>query len=1067
MIGLNEPPTDSWVKALSSKLEASDSSAPGTSPLPSSDSRNSYDLLESEAPVLVRRVFISSTFRDFHSERDLLQKKVAPRLRLACAAHGEQLDLVDLRWGVDTSSMSEEEASKKVVKRCFDLIDSCKPYFVCFVGERYGWIPGEAAWKGALDARRAEILSSEARPLGGVSELSVTAAEILYGVFQITRCENKGHVIACLRDPIDLAKHATSEDGYASEGHCDKLETIRALLERECGDGLIRYEATLNEGSGALENMVTASGEPLDRSLEEAILGAFQDDWNREGQRGEFDRLLASNRKFVSYRVEAPYSLKRDELLEKAAEAIDLRIDPVCIVGDRGEGKTQLLCELLHRYSSMPRTKSIGYFPDASVSGRSLSAVFDYLLTCIRTSLGLSPVSKDLPREAADAEPFDHRTWSALINGAISEYGKSSGEVVRLFVAVDTSDGPAGLTDAAAKVFSSIHRFSRLKRSENPFVLFRAVISEDRSNLAKGGGGYAEFSIAPLSQGEYLELAELKLWESHRDVTPRMRAALAGMGTNKTPLHAVLSTNLLALLGGRDLSSLESSQQIDRRISDAIAAMPDDVARLGVALIDGVCSSPDASFLRTAVEALAFLPYGTTVQTLESICEKAENRWRTLEFEIMLGSLSPLIVRGADGLIKITHASFRRALENRVLNHGEESQKDFFALLVNRMLSTTDGSRASLGNVFYLCRMLDLPNLALALCHLAVSHSGKAGLLPPANVRNALMDELVLDEKEWIADAVRRTSRDGRISPSAVSFLLWAINTCQRTRGSDAALCNLGFESIAAYNLMIKQGVDMSFCEKAKNRASHRTKTASMRSDPLRWSGIIEPPDVDKVKSGALLRQGVMVSYIGETYKWAKYEVEGKVAYDLDILSDWNPNAAEVHLVGFGDSGLTHILANGYPYRSVKGNGQQDQFITQAALWWYLSEKGCGSIGTQFTESEPDPYNLRPFIRALVDSACATQENGSEPWFDFCGKRLRPCVFSTDRWNSSMIIVLLDVNELPDTDSFEMPVAKIPPELCSRPSDGIVDVTEQEREGQDGKATRTISGRKITRDSIG
>ena len=1066
MTRLNEPPMDSWVKALSSKFEASDPTALSTPTLPSSDSRNSYDLLTGEAPALVRRVFISSTFRDFHSERDLLQRKVAPRVRLACAAHGEQLDLVDLRWGVDTSSMSEEEASEKVVKTCFDLIDSCKPYFVCFVGERYGWVPGESAWKGALDAEREEILSSEARPLGGVSELSVTAAEILYGVSQISRRGNKGHIIACLRDPIDLTKDRASEDIYTGEGRHKQLETIKSLIEHECGDGLIRYTATLSKDSGALEKMVTSSGEQLDRSLEKALLSAFQDDWSREGLRGEFDRLLASNRKFASYRTEAPYSLKRDKLLERAVGAIDLQSDPVCVVGDRGEGKTQLLCELLHHYSRTPRTKSIGYFPDASVSGRSVSAVFDYLLTCIRTSLGLTPVSKDLPEEA-DVEPFDPGTWSELINGAIDEYGKSSGEVVRLFVAVDTSDGPAGLTDAAAKVFSSIHHFSTLSRSKNPYVLFRAVISEDRSSLAKGGSGYAEFSIGPLSQEEYLELAELKLREGHRDVTPAMRAALEGLGTNQTPLHAVLSTKLLSLMGGEELSSLESAPQIDRRISDAIAKMPDDVVELGLVLIDEVCSLPDSGFLRTVIEALAFLPYGATKQTLQSICERAGDCWHTLEFETMLGSLSPLIAESADGLIKITHAPLRETLEKRVLDISGDSQKGFLALLVNRVLSTTDRSQASFGNVFYLCRRLNLPNLALALCHLAVGRGGKTSLLQPTKVRDALMNELASDREEWFADAVRDASRDRRISPSAISFLLWSINTCQRTRGSDESLCNIGFETISAYRLMVKHGKNMSFCEKAKDRASLRIDKASMRSDPHRWSGVIEPPNTKMNKCGALLAKGALVSYIGTTYKWGRYELEGKVAYDLDILSDWNPNAAKVHFFGFGDSGLAHILANGYPYRAVKGNGYQDQFITQAALWWYLSDKGCGYIGTHFTESAPDPYNLRPVIRSLVDSAHAAQEEGSKSWSDFRGKRLRPCVFSTDRWNSSMIISLLDVNELPDADSFMMPAAKIPPELCSRPSDGIAGVAQQKRMGQDDKTPRTISGRRITRDSIG
>lgn len=1063
---LSEPPVDSWVEALTSKFETSGPDALDTPILPSSDSRNSYDPLTSEAPTLVRRVFISSTFRDFHPERDLLQRKVAPRVRLACAAHGEQLDLVDLRWGVDTSSMSEEEASEKVVKTCFDLIDSCKPYFVCFVGERYGWVPGEGAWRGALDAKRAEILDSEARPLGGVSELSVTAAEILYGLSQISHRENNDHIIACLRDPIDLTKDSTSEDVYTSEEHCDKLETIKALLEHECGNGLIRYKAALNEDSGTLEKMTTASGEPLDRSLEKALLSTFQDDWNREGLRGEFDRLLASNRKFASYRAEAPFSLKRSELLERAVSAIDLRSDPVCVVGDQGEGKTQLLCELLHHYSRMPRTKSIGYFPDASVSERSVSAVFDYLLACIRMSLGLTPVSKDIPEEA-NVEPFDPRTWSALINAAIDEYGKSSGEVVGLFVAVDTSDGPAGLTDAAAKVFSGIHRFSTRSHSSNPLVFFRAVISEDRSSLTKGGGGYAEFSIGHLSQGEYLELTELKLQEGHRDVTPKMQAALADLGTNKTPLHAVLSTKLLSLMGGEELSALESSPQIDRRISDAIAEMPDDVVELGFALIDEVCSLPDSGFLRTVIEALAFLPYGANQQTLESICEGAGKRWRTLEFETMIGSLSPLIARGADGLVKISHTPLRETLEKRVLDSGGDSPNGFLILLVNRVLSTMDRSQASLGNVFYLCRRLNLPNLALALCHLAVRRGDKASTFQPPRVRNALMNELASDREEWFADAVRGASLDHRISPSAVSFLLWAINTCQRTRGSDAAVCNIGFETISAYNLMEKHGINMSFCEKARGLASRRIEAASIRSDPNRWSGIIKPLDETTKKSGALYRMGVMVSYIGEENKWGRFEVEGMVAYDLDTLSDWNPTTAEVHLFGFGDSGLAYILANGYPHRSIHGNHYTNQFITQAALWWYLSDKGCERIGTRFTKSDPDPYNLRPKIRYLVDNAHAAQKGGAEPWLDFRGKRLRPCVFSTDHWNSSMVISLLDVNELPDSDSFIMPAAKIPPELCRRPSEGVVDTTKLRREEPGDKKPKVIFGRKIFRDSNG
>ena len=47
----------------------------------------------------------------------------------------------DLRWGIDTGRMSEEESSRKVLSVCFEQINECKPYMVVLLGERYGFIP--------------------------------------------------------------------------------------------------------------------------------------------------------------------------------------------------------------------------------------------------------------------------------------------------------------------------------------------------------------------------------------------------------------------------------------------------------------------------------------------------------------------------------------------------------------------------------------------------------------------------------------------------------------------------------------------------------------------------------------------------------------------------------------------------------------------------------------------------------------------------------------------------------------------------------------------------------------
>src|SRR5437867_3555714 len=87
------------------------------------------------------RVFISSTFRDMHAERDHLVKVTFPALREKLLPHRVELYDIDLRWGV-----SEDEAgNEKVIGLCLDQVDDCRPFFLAFLGHRYGWVPGQVS----------------------------------------------------------------------------------------------------------------------------------------------------------------------------------------------------------------------------------------------------------------------------------------------------------------------------------------------------------------------------------------------------------------------------------------------------------------------------------------------------------------------------------------------------------------------------------------------------------------------------------------------------------------------------------------------------------------------------------------------------------------------------------------------------------------------------------------------------------------------------------------------------------------------------------------------------------
>jgi len=115
-------------------------------------------------------IFISSTFNDMHAERDYLVKRVFPELREWCEKRKLRLVDIDLRWGV-----TEEDATrhKNVVKVCLDRIDECRPFFLCFLGQRRGWVPRK-------DDVSKETCDTYKDLKGHLGNASVTELEILH-----------------------------------------------------------------------------------------------------------------------------------------------------------------------------------------------------------------------------------------------------------------------------------------------------------------------------------------------------------------------------------------------------------------------------------------------------------------------------------------------------------------------------------------------------------------------------------------------------------------------------------------------------------------------------------------------------------------------------------------------------------------------------------------------------------------------------------------------------------------------------------------------------------------------
>lgn len=154
------------------------------------------------------KVFLSSTFSDMHKERDLIQNIVHPSLSEKFSEYGESIQFTDLRWGIETI---DENSKALILERCFSDIQECKPFFIAFIGGRYGWIPDES-----LVSPYQKMFSNNS-----IFDKSVTELEIMYAL-QL----NKNNIKNCLfyfKNKVDYENNEVERRLNLLKSHIEKM----------------------------------------------------------------------------------------------------------------------------------------------------------------------------------------------------------------------------------------------------------------------------------------------------------------------------------------------------------------------------------------------------------------------------------------------------------------------------------------------------------------------------------------------------------------------------------------------------------------------------------------------------------------------------------------------------------------------------------------------------------------------------------------------------------------------------------------------------------------------------
>jgi len=620
-------------------------------------------------------VFVSSTFRDMHAERDHLAHVVFPALEERLRQRRVDLVSIDLRWGVETLSVEEGERELHVLKVCLAEIERSRPFFIGLLGDRYGWMP-------PLDRMRTAV--DEAGFATDVSGKSITALEIEYGVLEDP--DQRARSFFYFRrslpyDEMDPATAAVYSDARASDPGsaeaCERLEALKERIERGLPDRVRHYAASWD----ASQEKVTGLGAFGQRVLEDlwaeldeetrpfavAVPGSWQ-----EQERATLDEFVHREATGFVGRVSL-----LDRLLEIAEESRGSKRG-VSIVGQAGTGKSALLAALHRRLAERSDVLLLAHSAGISARSTAVDAVLRRWIEGLATHLGVPD-----PTEGIDRREELEAQFAILL----SEVATAT-RVVILLDAVDQFE-PTPVARHLTWLPDPWPENVRLIATGRPGTATEAL---------SGLSGMETRELAPLRREEAREIVRQVCRRYHRTVHEAVVTTLldrrlpSGEMAAGNPLWLQLATEALLLLDQDDFARLgaftgTAEEKLHALLLTTAGGFPPRVEALYATLLERTEDAYGEAWAREFANLLAVSRRGLREADLRAVLPRRTGEtWDELTFATLRrGFRGHLVQRGAAGEWDVTHAQLRQTILGRNLS-APADQRAVHAALADHLL---------------------------------------------------------------------------------------------------------------------------------------------------------------------------------------------------------------------------------------------------------------------------------------------------------------------------------------------------------------------------------------------
>ena len=602
-------------------------------------------------------IFISSTFRDMHAERDQLNNKVFPDLEEKLRERRCRLEPIDLRVGVDPDATeSEREREQRILKVCLQEIDRSRPFLLVLLGDRYGWVPEEDRIKTATGEAGFETVT-----VGR----SVTSLEIEYGLLRKNDAQRQRSILL-LRNPLPYdrmgEKAAIYSDEFATDlGASERARHLKALKTKLTTDPLLSphvHEYTLgwdekNQRPTGLEAWGEMVAEALWKQLDAETLAFFREPgptWQEQERFAleEFterlDRSFAGREALVNQAVEFALSPVAEGTLQA-----------LCITAESGAGKSAFFSRV---YTQLKEQKGPILLAEAGGISPRAGRLYWTLRRWTGELAAAMGIKADLPDDL-QVPQLEERFAQMLAYAADQR---------RIILVAD-----------ALNQFERTDRMAALSWLPDPLpanvrLLATAIPGAESDKLARRKGT----RISPLpafTATEVAAVANSVYARYHREPAAEVVAQLAaiqrpdGQPAAGNALWLTLALELLNLLDADDFAEAESDSEgrpedkLRRLVLRRCRALPPAMEQLYGQFLRQVEKAAGTAEARVLAAALALSRYG----------------WREDDLKVLLSPIAALLFPEQPPVEwdALRFATFRRFFRAHMVRRGEFEQFDF------------------------------------------------------------------------------------------------------------------------------------------------------------------------------------------------------------------------------------------------------------------------------------------------------------------------------------------------------------------------------------------------------